>query len=82
VPLILRDRITGDLRGRVLPALAGAPAAEGGTRQSSSQSLHGLSVAKAPHVYRSGTEPVNPSKAVGAREMAEMPETVEPGETV
>jgi hypothetical protein len=29
-----------------------------------------------------GTEPVKPAKAVNAREMSEMPETVEPGEAV
>ena len=46
------------------------------------QSQHGLSVAKAPHVYRCGTEPVKPGKALDAREMAEMPETVGLGETV
>jgi hypothetical protein len=31
---------------------------------------------------RPGTEPVKPGEAVDAREMAEMPETVEPGEAV
>jgi len=33
-------------------------------------------------MYRAGTEPIKPSKVADAREMAEMPETMEPGETV
>src|SRR6516162_1633059 len=42
----------------------------------------GLSPAEAPHMSCPGTEPVKPAKAVDAREMSEMPETVEPGEAV
>src|SRR5215468_11403421 len=48
----------------------------------SSQSPRGLSPAEAPHMSCPGTEPAKPGKAVDAREMAEMPETVEPGEAV
>ena len=41
-----------------------------------------LSSTEASHMSRTGNEPVKPGKAVGAREMAEMPKTVGPTEAV